>query len=76
MGDGSSTRYDSKGKGKATPNGDMLALDLEHVEDGGGGQNGGAFMQMQLVEQQVISSIQSSLSPLILCMSPGQLHPV
>ena len=55
MGDGSPARYDAKGKGRATPNGDMLALDLEHVEEGGGGQNGGAFMQMELVEQQVIS---------------------
>lgn len=57
MGDGSSGRYDAKGKGRATPNGDMLALDLDHAEEGAGGQNGGgAFMQMQLVEQQVCIS--------------------
>jgi syntaxin 5 len=55
MGDGSSSRSDSKGKGRATPNNGMLALDLEHAEGGVGVSNGGnsAFQQMQLVEQQV-----------------------
>ena len=57
MGDGSSlgqSRLDTKGKGRATPqNGDILALDLHSAEEGTGGQNGDAFMQMQLVEQQV-----------------------
>lgn len=55
MGDGSSGRPDSKGKGRATPNDGMLALDLEHAEGGIGVPNGGssAFQQMELVEQQV-----------------------
>ncbi|KAF9270016.1 t-SNARE [Marasmius fiardii PR-910] len=54
MGDGSPTRFDSKGKGRASQNGDLLALDLDSAEEGvGGSQNGGsAFMQMQLMEQQ------------------------
>lgn len=61
MGDGSTGRLDTKGKGRATPNGDMLALDLDRVEEGMAGQNGGgAFMQMQLVEQQVRHSLFSS----------------
>ncbi|TFY72412.1 hypothetical protein EVG20_g598 [Dentipellis fragilis] len=74
MGDGSTGRYDAKGKGRATSNGDMLAMDLEHVEEGAGSQNGGgAFMQMQLVEQQdsyiqsrstAIESIESTISEL------------
>ena len=51
MGDGS-IRPDSKGKGRATPNKDILALDLDTAEEGTGGQNG-ALMQMQMVEQQV-----------------------
>lgn len=55
MGDGSSGRPDTKGKGRATPNDGMLALDLEHAEGGIGVPNGGnsAFQQMELVEQQV-----------------------
>jgi syntaxin 5 len=55
MGDGSLSRQDSKGKGKgrAPQNGDVLALDLGSAEEGTGAHNGGAFMQMQLVEQQV-----------------------
>ena len=52
MGDGSSSRTDTKGKGRARPNGDMLALDLNAAEEGHGIQNG-PFAQMQLVEQQV-----------------------
>jgi syntaxin 5 len=52
MGDGSSNPYDSKGKGRASQNGDVLALDLDSAEEGGRSQNGG-FMQMQMVEQQV-----------------------
>ena len=47
MGDGS-TR-DVKGKGRALPDNDMLALDLDAAEGGFGGQS----QQMQLVEQQV-----------------------
>jgi len=53
MGDGSPVRYDQKGKGRAQQNGDLLALDLDSAEEGVGNSNGGAFMQMQLVEQQV-----------------------
>ncbi|KAH8992497.1 t-SNARE [Lactarius akahatsu] len=54
MGDGSSGRLDAKGKGRATPNNGMLALDLESAEGGTSAPNGGggAFQQMQLVEQQ------------------------
>jgi len=56
MGDGSSSRFDPKGKRPAAQNGDMLALNLDAAEEGqGGAPNGGAFMQMQLVEQQVRS---------------------
>ncbi|KAJ7103294.1 t-SNARE [Mycena belliarum] len=51
MGDGSPSRFDSKGKGRAPQNGDVLALDLDSAEEGMGSQNG-AFQQMQLVEQQ------------------------
>lgn len=57
MGDGSrsSLLYDPKGKNRAhTPaNGDILALDLGSAEEGTAAQNGDAFMQMQMVEQQV-----------------------
>ena len=55
MGDSYPTRPDAKGKGRATPNDGMLALDLEHAEGGMGAPNGGnsAFQQMELVEQQV-----------------------
>lgn len=53
MGDGSANPYDQKGKGRAQQNGDMLALDLNSAEEGGGGSNG--FMQMQMIEQQVRS---------------------
>jgi len=54
MGDGSPSRSDPKGKGRATPtpNGDLLALDLNSAEEGVGVHNGG-LMQMQMVEQQV-----------------------
>jgi syntaxin 5 len=57
MGDSYSTRSDTKGKGRATPNGGMLALDLENAEGGVGVPNQGntAFQQMELVEQQVRS---------------------
>jgi syntaxin 5 len=54
MGDGSPTKaFDPKGKSRASQNGDVLALDLDAAEEGVGSSNGGAFMQMQLVEQQV-----------------------
>ena len=51
MGDGS-LRPNPKGKGRAPQNGDILALDLDAAEEGAAA-NGGAFQQMQLVEQQV-----------------------
>ncbi|KAJ6575359.1 t-SNARE [Mycena capillaripes] len=53
MGDGTPSRHDSKGKGRAPQNGDVLALDLDAAEEGIGGSQRGAFQQMQLVEQQV-----------------------
>ena len=57
MGDGSrlTPRFDVKGKSRAsTPsNGDILALDLGAAEEGTSTQGSDAFMQMQLVEQQV-----------------------
>ena len=52
-GEGSLLRYDKKGKGRAQHNGDILAMDLISAEEGTPNQNGGAFMQMQLMEQQV-----------------------
>ncbi|KAJ7751250.1 t-SNARE [Mycena maculata] len=52
MGDGSPSRYDSKGKGRAPQDGDVLALDLDSAEEGLGRSQNGAFQQMQLVEQQ------------------------
>ncbi|KIY51225.1 t-SNARE [Fistulina hepatica ATCC 64428] len=69
MGDGSSSRFDSKGKGRAQ-NGDVLALNLE---EGQMGSQHGAFQQMQLVEQQdayiqsrstAIESIESTIAEL------------
>ncbi|KAK7694974.1 hypothetical protein QCA50_002162 [Cerrena zonata] len=77
MGDGSrsSLLYDPKGKNRAhTPaNGDILALDLGSAEEGTAAQNGDAFMQMQMVEQQdsyiqsrttAIESIETTISEL------------
>ncbi|KAI0778432.1 t-SNARE [Trametes elegans] len=78
MGDGSAltaSRFDSKGKGKASSknNGDILALDLGAAEEGAAPQHGDAFMQMQLVEQQdsyiqsrstAIESIESTIAEL------------
>lgn len=52
MGDGSPSRLNGKGKGRAPQNGDILALNLDDAE-GGTASEGGAFQQMQLVEQQV-----------------------
>jgi hypothetical protein len=80
MGDGSSGRSDTKGKGRATPNNGMLALDLEHAEGGMGAPNGGgsAFQQMQLVEQQVrpfsCPLVQNPDVPVI--ARAGQLHSI
>ena len=57
MRDGSRSQSPSgsdKGKSRAQhQNGDLLALDLGSAEEGTGLYNGGAFQQMQLVEQQV-----------------------
>lgn len=73
MGDGSSSRFDSKGKGRSHNNGDLLALNLDAAEEGLGGPNSGAFQQMQLVEQQdsyiqqrstAIESIESTIAEL------------
>ncbi|KAJ8472965.1 hypothetical protein ONZ51_g8169 [Trametes cubensis] len=78
MGDGSTlttSRFDSKGKGRAASrnNGDILALDLGAAEEGAAPQHGDAFMQMQLVEQQdsyiqtrstAIESIESTIAEL------------
>ncbi|TFK77298.1 t-SNARE [Pluteus cervinus] len=50
MGDGSTQRYDAKGKGRDLQNGDVLALDLNSAEEGA--PQDGAFAQMQMVEQQ------------------------
>jgi hypothetical protein len=47
------SRLNSKGKGRAPQNGDILALNLDSAEEGTASENGGAFQQMQLVEQQV-----------------------
>ncbi|KLO20723.1 t-SNARE [Schizopora paradoxa] len=67
MGDGSAR--DVKGKGRALPDNDMLALDLDAAEGGFGGQS----QQMQLVEQQdtyiqsratAIESIESTIAEL------------
>lgn len=54
-----SNQYDAKGKARVASNGDLLALDLNSAEEGG--TTGGAFAQMQLVEQQD-SYIQSRTS--------------
>ncbi|KAL4241640.1 syntaxin family protein [Abortiporus biennis] len=77
MGDGSpgGSRFDLKGKSRATTpsNGDILAMDLGSAEEGTAATNGGAFMQMQLVEQQdsyiqsrstAIESIESTIAEL------------
>ncbi|THH06351.1 hypothetical protein EW145_g4150 [Phellinidium pouzarii] len=72
MGDGSDSRPDTKGKGRARPNGDVLALDLMSAEEGYGNGNG-PYAQMQLVDQQddyiqqrstAIESIESTIAEL------------
>jgi len=69
MGDGSPSRFDSK----QSQNGDVLALNLEEAEAGIASNNGGAFMQMQMMEQQdsyiqsrstAIESIESTIAEL------------
>ncbi|KAH7885975.1 t-SNARE [Phlebopus sp. FC_14] len=70
--DSSGNRPNSKGKGRAQ-NGDVLAMDLDSAEGGTAHIGGGAFMQMQLVEQQdsyiqsrstAIESIESTIAEL------------
>jgi hypothetical protein len=56
MGDGS--RPNSKGKGRAIHDGDVLALDLDSAEEGST-HGGNAFMQMQQIEQQVTFNLVS-----------------
>ena len=79
MGDGSrlAPRFDPKGKSRAsTPsNGDILAMDLGSAEEGTATQNGDAFMQMQLVEQQVYSTSLISCRPK-LTEQIGYVYPV
>lgn len=53
MGDGGGNLHNQKGKGRAHQNGDVLALDLDSAEEGGGSRPSNGFMQMQLIEQQV-----------------------
>jgi syntaxin 5 len=65
---------DPKGKSRSPQNGDILAMDLVTAEEGTAQENGGgAFMQMQLVEQQndyiqsrstAIESIESTIAEL------------
>ncbi|KAG2369536.1 t-SNARE [Suillus spraguei] len=71
MGDGS--RSNSKGKGRAFQNEDVLALDLDSAEEGSTKHGGNAFMQMQQIEQQdsyiqsrstAIESIESTIAEL------------
>lgn len=45
------SRQEMKGKGRAVPDGELLAVDLNTTESGV--SNGNPFQQMQLVEQQV-----------------------
>jgi syntaxin 5 len=63
MGDGTLLRSDRKGKGRAQHNGDLLAMDLVSAEEGVPNQSGGAFMQMQLVEQQVGNNLKPKFFP-------------
>jgi len=72
MGDGSASRTDAKGKGRARANGDVLALDLMSAEEGNSNANG-PYAQMQIVEQQdsyiqtrstAIESIESTIAEL------------
>jgi syntaxin 5 len=72
MGDGTPSRFDPKGKSRAQ-NGDVLALDLGSIEEGAGQHNGGAYSQMQMMEQQdtyiqsrstAIESIESTIAEL------------
>ena len=48
---GPDSRQEVKGKGRAVPDGELLAVDLNTAESGV--SNGNPFQQLQLVEQQV-----------------------
>ncbi|KIY63025.1 t-SNARE [Cylindrobasidium torrendii FP15055 ss-10] len=72
MGDGSASRFDPKGKGRAQQNGDLLAMNLDAAEEGQLMQSN-SFQQMELVEQQdnyiqtrttAIESIESTIAEL------------
>jgi len=65
MGDGTGSPYDQKGKGRAHQNGDVLSLDLNSAEEGGGSRTSNGFMQMQLIEQQVTAYFHTLTSNLI-----------
>lgn len=74
MGDGTANSFDFKGKGRATPKNDELSLDLNAVEGGSANGHGdGAFMQMQLVEQQVCFSPRD-VSVLTVFLATGYIH--
>jgi len=72
--DSALSRPSSKGKGRAPQDGDVLALDLGSAEEGmSDGHSGGAFMQMEMMEQQdsyiqsrstAIESIESTIGEL------------
>jgi len=68
---GPDSRQEVKGKGRAVPDGELLAVDLNAVESGV--SNGNPFQQLQLVEQQdnyiqsrstAIESIESTIAEL------------
>ena len=75
MGDGTTNRFDFKGKGRATPNNDELAMDLRSTEAGDqtNGHPGGALLQMQLVEQQVCRLHYSAFVDLLIS-GPSRTH--
>ncbi|GJJ13495.1 hypothetical protein Clacol_007749 [Clathrus columnatus] len=63
----------AKGKGRAVQDGDILALDIGHAEEGIGGTRSDGYMQMELMEQQdsyiqsrstAIESIESTIAEL------------
>ena len=63
-----------RGKGRAHHNGDLLALDLDAAEEGLGGHNGGAFQQMQLVEQQVRDCVASLLRSVLTSLQDSYIQ--
>ncbi|KAF9040412.1 t-SNARE [Hymenopellis radicata] len=72
MGDGSASRFDPKGKGRAPQNGDLLAMNLDAAEEGQM-MHSNSFQQMELIEQHdsyiqsrstAIESIESTIAEL------------